>query len=148
MALDPEKLKAKYRRRYHRDVEASREKQRQRRVRDVEKRRAEDRARYAREAEARKARAKAWGKANPAYLAHQVAMRRARLAQATPPWLTADHKRQIAALYREARERDGTWEVDHEIPLRGRNVCGLHVPWNLRVIARSDNRKKSNSYEA
>lgn len=34
--------------------------------------------------------------------------------------------------------------VDHEIPLRGRLVSGLHVLENLRVIPRSDNQKKSN----
>lgn len=40
-------------------------------------------------------------------------------------------------------------EVDHIIPIRGRIkgvpgqfVCGLHVPWNLRIVAKSSNRAR------
>jgi hypothetical protein len=36
------------------------------------------------------------------------------------------------------------WEVDHIFPLRGRSVSGLHNPFNLQVIPRSINRRKSN----
>lgn len=39
------------------------------------------------------------------------------------------------------------WQVDHIIPLQGKNVSGLHVPENLQVIERSINSKKRNKYE-
>lgn len=42
----------------------------------------------------------------------------------------------------------GIWSVDHIIPLRGKNVSGLHVHNNLRVIPRSVNLRKTYKWPA
>jgi hypothetical protein len=67
---------------------------------------------------------------------------------ATPRWLTEEQRNQIKQVYLQARTMTnltGTkYVVDHIIPIRGKNVCGLHVPWNLEVMTHEANCRKSN----
>jgi 5-methylcytosine-specific restriction endonuclease McrA len=74
--------------------------------------------------------------------------RRSAELQAMPKWVD---RAAITALYRQAvlmGQRDGqTYHVDHIVPLRGRNVCGLHVPWNLQILTSAENVKKGNRFE-
>ena len=73
--------------------------------------------------------------------------RKEHIKQATPPWVDIAA---IDVVYCEARrltEQTGVpHDVDHIIPLRGVNVCGLHVAENLQVLAATENRRKGNNF--
>jgi len=74
--------------------------------------------------------------------------RRRKHREATPKWLSRQQKSEIRQLYQIAITMTKTtgeqYVVDHIVPLRSEVVCGLHVPWNLRVIPRQENLLKSN----
>ena len=109
--------------------------------------------------------AKAWVAANPdkvkaktkryiqrhpdAYTARSVASV-AKRAKRVPKWLTSDDRWMMREAYKLAKLRTTlfgfVWEVDHVVPLRGEFVSGLHVPMNLQVIPKTDNRNKRNHY--
>jgi len=65
---------------------------------------------------------------------------------ATPSWLNEDENKWINAIYKMAtktQDQSGIkMAVDHIVPLQSKSVCGLHVPWNLRVISFSENSSK------
>ena len=77
-----------------------------------------------------------------------TSVRKRRHREATPKWLTKEERLQMRSLYVQARKMTvltrERYVVDHIVPLRGEEVCGLHVPWNLRVITQDENLKKSN----
>lgn len=74
-----------------------------------------------------------------------VNARRTRLQQATPPWVSMKEIRKIYRLCAKVTVETGVeHHVDHVVPIKGRGVCGLHVPWNLQLLPGADNRKKSN----
>ena len=79
------------------------------------------------------------------------AARKKVVKQRTPQWLTAFDRLKIRCMYQLAamytRENNESWHVDHNIPLQGTLVSGLHVPTNLRVLRGLDNIKKKNRYE-
>ena len=68
----------------------------------------------------------------------------------TPPWLTDQHYHDISMYYWLAQDlkkvTGDTYHVDHIVPLNGKDVCGLHVPWNLQVLPENINLSKGASY--
>jgi hypothetical protein len=89
-----------------------------------------------------------WRRANPGKVNARTAKRRAAKLQRTPKWLTKEQLKEMEKFYIEAarltKETGIPHEVDHIEPLQGKEVSGLHVPWNLRVVPVSINRHKSN----
>jgi hypothetical protein len=79
-----------------------------------------------------------------------TSVRKRRHREATPKWLTHAERMRMRDLYVQARKltelMQERYVVDHIVPLRGEAVCGLHVPWNLRVITQEENLKKSNKH--
>ena len=90
----------------------------------------------------------AWKERNTVMVLADNKARRRKHREATPPWITRKQKSEIRALYQIAITMTKTtgeqYVVDHIYPLRSDVVCGLHVPWNLRVITRAENLQKSN----
>jgi hypothetical protein len=68
----------------------------------------------------------------------------------TPKWLSEEQLKEIETEYalREwcSEVMGEEYHVDHIVPLQGKKVSGLHVPWNLRVIPASENLRKLNKF--
>lgn len=115
---------------------------------------------WARNKEAELARSKAWRDANPirikqlekqrnqAKVSAKNIKRLRGVSNATPKWLNKDQWEQMNSFYTHAKDchlvSGEKYDVDHIVPIQGKNVCGLHVPWNLQVLPADLNRKKSN----
>jgi hypothetical protein len=94
---------------------------------------------------------KKWMQENQDKVIANIAKRRTAKMKRSPKWLTDEQMRQIEYIYLEAKmlevETGIKHHVDHIIPLQGKNVSGLHVPENLRVISAEENLRKCNRYE-
>ena len=69
---------------------------------------------------------------------------------AAPPWLTEKHREEMEAIYwlaLDLRAVSGQeYHVDHIVPLQGKKICGLHVPWNLQILPADLNIAKRNKH--
>lgn len=82
---------------------------------------------------------------NPDYAANiilRVTERKRNLLRAS---LGGLFREQTLSIYKSAREQNMT--VDHIIPIKGKGVCGLHVPWNLQLMTLHENSSKQNKLE-
>lgn len=66
---------------------------------------------------------------------------------AAPPWVDRSALRTLRDYARNLTRITGVRHVlDHVVPLSHPYVCGLTVPWNLRVITYAQNAAKSNRW--
>ena len=86
--------------------------------------------------------------ANPELYKALTSVRKRRHRNATPKWINTSQKLAMRKLYLQAMDltklTGERYVVDHIVPLISDEVCGLHVPWNLRVITQEENLRKSN----
>lgn len=69
------------------------------------------------------------------------AERRALKSKACPSWV---NKNELKNIYANCPYG---YEVDHIIPLKHKDVCGLHVPWNLQYLPKAENSRKNNKFD-
>lgn len=89
-----------------------------------------------------------WKKDNRERMNAYEALRSAQKDDRTPGWLSEEDKQWLDCIYETAKEVSAITQephhVDHIMPLRGKTVCGLHVPWNLQIIPAQENMSKGN----
>ena len=89
-----------------------------------------------------------WHKENPEKSSSYKAKYRYSRMKATPSWLTEEQLESMTKLHEYCRELEKLipekYHVDHIIPLQGKNVCGLNVPWNLQILEAKANIRKGN----
>lgn len=59
--------------------------------------------------------------------------------------LTKIFLKEMRSLYKKAKSNGLT--LDHIIPLNNKNVCGLHVPWNVQFLKFEENASKNNKFD-
>lgn len=80
-------------------------------------------------------------------IASKTARYEARKIHASPSWANNFFIEEVYLLAALRTKISGfPWQVDHIIPLQGKQVCGLHVENNLQVIPAIENQKKNNSF--
>ena len=75
---------------------------------------------------------------NPSLTRFHCIKRKASKLKATPKFANLN---KIKEIYKNCPKG---YHVDHIVPLQGKNVCGLHVEWNLQYLTPSENSTKSN----
>lgn len=91
---------------------------------------------------------KEYKKKNP-HIINEQRMRR--IATQKQGSLNNTFHKETQAVYKQCIEMNKATgvkhQVDHIIPILCENVSGLHVPWNLQVLNKEENQKKSNKFD-
>jgi 5-methylcytosine-specific restriction endonuclease McrA len=73
------------------------------------------------------------------------AKRRSLIKQAIPTWANIDMIQKIYDKCASTTNETGIrHNVDHIVPLQGKNVCGLHCEDNLQILTETANKQKGN----
>lgn len=91
-----------------------------------------------------------WQSLNKGKVNSVTAKRHASKMLRTPKWLSKEQLLDIKEFYVMATELEAVfpWKqcVDHIVPLQGKTVSGLHVPWNLQILSAKANISKGNRF--
>lgn len=85
-------------------------------------------------------RQKQYRKDNPEKVKYSSSIQRASKLNRTPSWANLNL---IKEIYRNCPKG---YHVDHIVPLRGKNVSGLHIPENLQYLTIRENLSKGNKF--
>lgn len=142
---------AKRQRRYRKEDPARfKEYEKNKRERHSEKIKERNKAWRLRNKEYIKKKNKEWRDNNLSHILESNARRKAKRIRATPAWLSDSQIEEMRDIYQTAKDLEWLNEeplhVDHIVPIQGKDVCGLHVPWNLQILTASKNLSKGVKY--
>lgn len=121
---------------------AIRKRHRARHAREIAKKRA---AQWVRDKSKAAQKYREWCRANKESVNARNSLRYASRLAAVPEWVDTGAIQRVYALAAKRSTETGIrHEVDHIYPMKSPLVCGLHVPWNLRVTTKSQNCSKGN----
>ena len=87
----------------------------------------------------------------PGRAAYRKSILKAKKTRRIPEWVSVEQREVIRKKYLIAAvltlATGKSYSIDHIVPLRGENVSGLHVPWNLQIMLTEANCSKGNRYE-
>jgi hypothetical protein len=91
-----------------------------------------------------------WQSNNRGVMNARAAITHTKRLKRKPKWIKDVFFEEIKLFYKAAKAAEDftgqKWHVDHIVPLQGKNVSGLHVPWNLQILPAKKNITKGNRH--